>query len=155
MWSYRSNPDLPRFDVNVGPVSMQPVPQTDATGQSEIRAKFSGVPVQPCVLTLTADAVVRDMNNQVQQTSASITLHPSTLCVGHKFAKQWIRRGDAAQAELIVTDLEGNAVPNVAINVHVTQRYRVREVDDRSIASVAERVIIEDVVVTSQACVVL
>jgi alpha-2-macroglobulin len=86
-----------------------------------------GVPAVPSgrPAVLSVDATVTDVDRQtIRASSRSILVHPSSYYVGLRVAP-----GDTNQVLAIVTDIDGNAVPGVAIDLAIdgvlgSERYR-------------------------------
>ena len=90
--------------------------KTDADGQHTLGLSFDSVhPARPA--SVTASATVLDVNRQTFTGTVRYLVHPSSLYVGLKSARSFVRRGDALNVDVIVTDLDGKAVPGRAVVV--------------------------------------
>ncbi|MGD8807393.1 MAG: alpha-2-macroglobulin family protein, partial [Chloroflexota bacterium] len=93
---------------------------TDAVGEHYLQLDFehSGEP-QPH--SIMAEATVMDVNRQAWSASTSLLVHPSELYVGLRSARTFVERGQPLDIDLIVTDLDGNAVSGRAIAVRAAR----------------------------------
>jgi alpha-2-macroglobulin len=90
--------------------------KTDSKGKTGLKAEFLSVdPSQPH--TLTAQATVQDVNRQTWTSSTSVLVHPASLYVGLKSNRTFVQKGQPLELSVIVTDLEGKAVPNKPVEV--------------------------------------
>ena len=65
---------------------------------------------RPSPISLTADAEVKDLNNQTLAASTTLTVHPSDLYVGFKMGSSWGKVDEPLNFDLVVTDHDGNPV---------------------------------------------
>ncbi|HEY48359.1 MAG TPA: hypothetical protein G4O14_16455 [Anaerolineae bacterium] len=89
---------------------------TDASGIHYLRIDFeeAGPPRPTSVL---AQATVFDVNRQAWAGSTSLLVHPANLYVGMRSERYFVERGKPLEIELIVTDLDGNAMADRPISV--------------------------------------
>ncbi len=123
--------------------------KTDASGNHYLRMDFEAMEV-PRPHSVIAEGTVFDVNRQAWTGSTSLTVHPADLYVGMRTERYFVERGEPLTIELIVTDLEGNAVEDRTINVVAARlewkyqdgRWQQVEVDPQecTIGSVAEPV---------------
>jgi uncharacterized protein YfaS (alpha-2-macroglobulin family) len=84
---------------------------TDAAGKHRLRIEFDSVnPPRPS--TVTAEANVTDVNRQTWASKTTMLVHPASLYVGLKSDKTFVQKGEPLLVQSIVTDLDGQAVPN-------------------------------------------
>src|SRR5207247_2428323 len=82
---------------------------TDATGTHYLQLDFNGeTPDLP--LTVSANASVTDVNRQSFASNLELLVHPSTLYVGIRSTRQFVREGEPIDVEAIVTNIDGAAV---------------------------------------------
>ncbi len=77
--------------------------------------------------SVRAEAVVMDVNRQAWAGSTSLLVHPSTLYVGLRSERTFVRQGEPLVIDLIVADVDGNAVAGRTISVEAARldwRYR-------------------------------
>ena len=98
--------------------------RTDATGQHRIRIDFDSV--RPAMAsTVFAQASVEDVNRQSWSSSETLLVHPAKLYVGLKSERTFIQKGEPLVVQAIVTDLDGNAIPDREIKIRtVSNRWR-------------------------------
>jgi uncharacterized protein YfaS (alpha-2-macroglobulin family) len=89
---------------------------TDASGNHYLRMDFAESPI-PRPSSVFAEATVFDVNRQAWAGSTSLLVHPANLYVGMRSERYFVERGDPLEIELIVTDLDGNAVTDRPIKV--------------------------------------
>jgi hypothetical protein len=90
--------------------------RTDATGNHYLHMDF-GISGEPKTYSVIAEASVMDVNRQAWASSTSLTVHPADLYVGLRSERYFVERGDPLEIDLIVTDLDGNAVVDRPIQV--------------------------------------
>ena len=87
---------------------------TDANGTHRLRMDFLGMhPSQP--MTVTANGSVQDVQRQTWSGTATLLVHPADLYVGVRTTKGFYDKGDKVQAELVVVNLDGEALADVTI----------------------------------------
>ncbi len=89
---------------------------TDASGNHYLRMDFDAIAV-PRPFSILAEATVFDVNRQAWAGSTSLLVHPANLYVGLRSERYFVERGTPLEIELIVTDLDGNAVSDRPIYV--------------------------------------
>ena len=100
-----------------GPPSNQLVGVTDATGTHYLRMNFNRAD-EPRPYSVRAEAVVMDVNRQAWASSTNLLVHPSALYVGLRSNQVFVEAGDPLNFEVIVTDVDGNAVAETPVQVH-------------------------------------
>ncbi|MFN2232073.1 MAG: alpha-2-macroglobulin family protein, partial [Anaerolineae bacterium] len=99
---------------------------TDATGNHYLRLDFDRTDLlRP--LSIQAEASVMDVNRQSWAGSTSLLVHPAELYVGMRSERTFVQKGVPLEIELIVVDLDGNAVPDRQVQVQSARmewRYR-------------------------------
>ena len=91
---------------------------TDATGTHYLQLDFNGEkPDLP--LTVSANASVTDVNRQSFASNLELLVHPSTLYVGIRSTRQYVREGEPIDVEAIVTDIDGAAVAGRTVHITV------------------------------------
>jgi uncharacterized protein YfaS (alpha-2-macroglobulin family) len=93
---------------------------TDASGEHYLQLDFdqSGEPQPHSIL---AEATVMDVNRQAWSAGTSLLVHPSELYVGLRSPRTFVERGDPLEVDLIVTDLDGNAISGRPITVRAAR----------------------------------
>ena len=110
-----------RFEVGFGPEPMSTAVETfksrtDASGQHHLRIDFKPVePPQP--MNIRAEATVFDVNRQAWTSRTDILVHPATLYVGLRTDRYFVEQGQPLDVDLIVPDIDGTAIPGVAVTV--------------------------------------
>jgi len=89
---------------------------TDATGKHYLHMSFDRA-AAPRPYTVNANAVVMDVNRQAWSSSTSLLVHPSEYYVGIRSESSFVEKGDPLEIEVIVTDVDGNPVPETAVTV--------------------------------------
>ncbi len=89
---------------------------TDATGNHYLRMDFE-LNGEPRPYSVTAQAVVMDVNRQAWAGTTSLLVHSADLYVGMRSERYFVERGTPLEIDLIVTDLDGNAVAGRSITV--------------------------------------
>ncbi|MBT9559052.1 MAG: hypothetical protein IV100_23675, partial [Myxococcales bacterium] len=89
---------------------------TDSAGTHRLELRFDSVnPPRPW--SLTTQSTVQDVNRQTFSASSSLLVHPSDRYVGIKSERDFLKSGEPIDVSLIVTDIDGNLQPGVAIDV--------------------------------------
>lgn len=98
---------------------------TDSSGTHYLQLDFNGeTPDLP--LMISANAATTDVNRQSFGSDMAVLVHPSTLYVGIRSARQYVREGESIEMEAIVTDIDGNVVEGRTVKVtavRVTQGF--------------------------------
>ena len=89
---------------------------TDTTGTHYLQLNFDGEkPDLP--IMVSANASVTDVNRQSFASNLELLVHPSTLYVGIRSTRQFVREGEPLDVEAIVTDIDGKAVPGRSFTI--------------------------------------
>jgi len=90
--------------------------KTDSSGNHYLKMNFEGnQKTRP--QSIIAEAVVMDVNRQAWAGSTSLMVHPADLYVGLHSDKYFVERNEKLKIDLVVTDIDGNSVPNQMVNV--------------------------------------
>ncbi len=90
---------------------------TDAAGEHYLRIDFQGGDQSARPHSIIAEASVMDVNRQAWVATTGLLVHPADLYVGLRSERYFVERGDLLEIDLIVTDLDGNAIPDKPIDV--------------------------------------
>ena len=90
--------------------------QTDAAGRHVLRIAFEKAD-PPRASSIHAQASVLDVNRQAWAGSVNLLVHPSSLYVGLRARRAFVRKGEPILVEAIVTDLDGTAVSGRSFSV--------------------------------------
>ena len=114
---------------------------TDGDGEHELKVAYEGNVEGPGVspITLTAEANVQDVNYQTMSASTAIVVHPSAYYVGVKSSAYWGRVDEPVNFDVVVTDINGNALGGIPIGVEVVKRFSAVERDERGVAAWVEK----------------
>ncbi|MCK5793647.1 MAG: hypothetical protein KAH12_03010, partial [Anaerolineales bacterium] len=93
---------------------------TDASGNHYLRMDFESME-NPRAYSVIAEGTVFDVNRQAWTGSTSLTVHPASLYVGMRTDRYFVEKGEPLEVDLIVTDLDGNAVIDRPINVEAAR----------------------------------
>ena len=66
--------------------------------------------VRPFPVHVNARATVFDVNRQAWSSGAGLLLHPADLYVGLRTERYFVEQGEPLSVEVVVTDIDGNAV---------------------------------------------
>lgn len=92
---------------------------TDANGTHYLQIGFQGedgtLPDLPVVVT--AEATVTDVNRQAWASRTNLLVHAADRYVGLRTTRAFVRQGDPLDVQVIVTDVDGKAVPGVTLTV--------------------------------------
>jgi uncharacterized protein YfaS (alpha-2-macroglobulin family) len=120
--------------------------KTDAMGEHVLHMDFlSAKPSVP--MNVSANASVQDVNRQTWTASQSIIVHPAAYYVGVKTKRPFVEKGTPFDLDVIVTDIEGAAVPGAKVDVKSVRmdweykkgKYQSKEVDEQHCAIVATK----------------
>ena len=89
---------------------------TDASGTHYLRLDFDEAG-EPRPFSVLAEATVIDVNRQAWASTTSLLVHPADFYVGMRSERYFVERGTPLDIELIVTDLDGNAISDRPIHV--------------------------------------
>ncbi|MFZ6027041.1 MAG: alpha-2-macroglobulin family protein [Chloroflexota bacterium] len=93
---------------------------TDAAGTHYLRLDFSGGGnARP--RSVLAQATVMDVNRQAWSGNTSLLVHPADLYVGLRSERYFVERGTPLPVDLIVTDVDGNAIAGRAVEVRAAR----------------------------------
>ena len=115
---------------------------TDSTGSHFLRMDFAG-DGEGRPTTVSATASVTDVNRQTWSSTTDLLVHAGELYVGVRATRPFVKAGDPLPVEVIVTDIDGAAVPGRTADV-VAERVRSDYVDGEW----------TDVVIDSEPCAV-
>jgi alpha-2-macroglobulin len=120
---------------------------TDANGEHKLCVQFSETDRKPKTpVTITATADVKDLNNQVMSSSTSFMVHPSSIYVGVKTKKTFVKPREPISLEIVTTNMKGLIVEDVTINVKAIHK----EVSRNKLKSIEKNVVKVDVLMKSQ-----
>lgn len=98
--------------------------KTDAEGVHLLRLDFDqqGDPGKgPRPFSIAAEATVMDVNLQAWSSTTSLLVHPADLYVGLRSDRYFVARGTPLKIDVIVTDLDGNAVADRPVEVQAAR----------------------------------
>lgn len=90
--------------------------KTDSSGNHYLQMDFDAAE-ETRPQSIVAEAVVMDVNRQAWAGSTTLMVHPADIYVGLHSEKYFVEKNEPLKIDLIVTDLDGNAIPNQSINV--------------------------------------
>jgi uncharacterized protein YfaS (alpha-2-macroglobulin family) len=93
---------------------------TDSSGIHYLRMDFEETAL-PRPTSVLAQATVFDVNRQAWAGYTSLLVHPANLYVGLRSERYFVERGKPLEIELIVTDLDGNAIADRLISVEAAR----------------------------------
>ncbi len=94
--------------------------RTDTTGNQYVQLNFDGEkPDLP--ITVSANAAVTDVNRQSFASNLDLLVHSSTLYVGIRSERQFVREGEPIDVESIVTDIDGKPVAGRTFKITATR----------------------------------
>ena len=93
---------------------------TDGSGEHFLNLEFESAD-EPRPYSVVADATVMDVNRQAWGAATTLLVHPSDLYVGMYSASTFVQRGEPLDIEIIVTDLDGEAIPGRPVNVEAAR----------------------------------
>jgi len=93
---------------------------TDASGNHYLEMAFKSMQ-EPRPYSVTAQAVVMDVNRQAWASSTDLLVHPGELYVGMRTDRYFVKQGEPLEVDLIVTDVEGEAVSDRTIQVETAR----------------------------------
>ncbi len=105
---------LPSSTNQVEPVEWTAL--SDGDGQHRLRLDFDAVE-QAYPRQVQLEAAVRDVNTQEWAATQQLLLHPAAATVGIQSVRRMVKAGEEIPLELIVTDLDGKAVPGLGVSV--------------------------------------
>jgi uncharacterized protein YfaS (alpha-2-macroglobulin family) len=93
---------------------------TDASGNHYLRLDFEQTDTSR-PFSVLAEATVMDVNRQAWAATTSLLVHPAELYVGLRSERTFVERGKPLDIEIIVTDLDGVAVPDRRVEVRAAR----------------------------------
>jgi uncharacterized protein YfaS (alpha-2-macroglobulin family) len=93
---------------------------TDASGIHRLRIDFE-TPDPALPTSVTAEAVVMDVNRQAWSSAANMLVHAASLYVGLRTERLFVQRGEPIQVDAIVTDLDGHPVGDRPIEMRAVR----------------------------------
>ncbi|KAA3645374.1 MAG: hypothetical protein DWQ07_12970 [Chloroflexi bacterium] len=94
--------------------------RTDATGNHYLKLNFDEA-IEPRPYSVFAEATVFDVNRQAWAANTSLLVHPADLYVGLRGEDFFVDAGTPLEIDLIVTDLDGEAVEDRPIEVRAAR----------------------------------
>ncbi len=122
--------------VGDNPQSKTYAGKTGGDGTHHLHLDFDAVhPAQP--YTVSAEAVLQDVNRQTRAASASLIVHPSDRYVGLRGKNLFVEKGQKLAIETIVCDIDGKTDAGREVQFHAARkqwgyvkgRWREKEVD--------------------------
>jgi alpha-2-macroglobulin len=121
--------------------------RTDPSGRHVLRVDLRSL-TPPRPMSLRAEASVTDVNRQSWTATAMLLVHPAAHYVGLRTPRTFYRSGQAVPVDVILTDLDGKAVPGRPVAVRAervdwvqergTRREELRDRQDCALQSAAE-----------------
>lgn len=95
--------------------------KTDATGEHKLSINIQDNNDRPrkTPVTITAQASVQDINRQTINGSTSFLVHPSSLYIGVRDKKSFVKAGESIPLDFIVTNINGLPIKDVPVQVQV------------------------------------
>jgi uncharacterized protein YfaS (alpha-2-macroglobulin family) len=93
---------------------------TDAAGEHFLRIDFDEQAI-PQPFSILAEATVFDVNRQAWAGTTTLLVHPANLYIGMRSDRYFVERGDPLKIDLIVTDLDGEAIIDRPIRVEAAR----------------------------------
>jgi uncharacterized protein YfaS (alpha-2-macroglobulin family) len=118
------------------PAGQTLVGKTGSDGTHDLHLDFDAVnPARP--YTVSAEAVVQDINRQTRAASTSLIVHPSARYIGLKAPNLFVEQGKPLSLAALVCDIDGKADAGRSIQFHAARktwgyvkgRWRESEVD--------------------------
>jgi uncharacterized protein YfaS (alpha-2-macroglobulin family) len=76
-------------------------------------------------VTVTSQATVTDVNRQPITSTTDVLVHPAELYAGLRSTRTFVRKGEALQVEVVVTDIDGAAVAGREVTVTASRTQSV------------------------------
>ncbi len=92
---------------------------TDTNGLHDVQVEVAGLTTNP--VTVQAVAGVQDVNRQVIASTETFLVHPATRYVGLRSPSYFVEPNAELAIDVIVTDLDGNAVTGQAVTVEASR----------------------------------
>jgi uncharacterized protein YfaS (alpha-2-macroglobulin family) len=113
-WVYDSNPGNPNTNLQTF------TGVTDATGSHYLKINFpKDSSARPS--SISAQATVMDVNRQAWTSTTNMLVHPASLYVGLKSDRYFVEKGTPLKIDMIVSDLDGNAVEDHMIDAQAAR----------------------------------
>ena len=93
---------------------------TDASGTHYLNLDFEQEG-EPQPMSIKAEATVMDVNRQAWAAATTLLVHPADLYVGLRCDRTFVQRGEPLKIDIIVTDLDGAAVPDRPVQVQAAR----------------------------------
>lgn len=93
---------------------------TNAKGEHRLRVDFDALE-PPYPMDLAFSASVTDLNNQQWTGRTRFVVHPGAAYVGLKMHKAFLTAGEATNVDVVVTDIDGGAVPGRVVEVRAAR----------------------------------
>ncbi|HEV7524916.1 MAG TPA: alpha-2-macroglobulin family protein, partial [Acidimicrobiia bacterium] len=93
---------------------------TDPTGTHYLQLNFDGQKPDLPVM-VSANASVTDVNRQSYASNLELLVHPSSLYVGIRSTRQFVREGEPIDVEAIVTNIDGTVVAGRTFTITATR----------------------------------
>jgi len=90
--------------------------RTDSAGAHRLRIDFDPQ-AKPRPRQIEAEATVMDVNRQAWSARAALLVHPALEYVGLRAERPFVRKGEDLALDVVVTDLDGRAVPGRAVSL--------------------------------------
>src|SRR5262249_33197076 len=84
--------------------------RTAPSGNHYLQLKLDGEEPERATM-VAANAAVTDVNRQSFASNLELLVHPASLYVGIRSTRQYVREGEPFDVDVIVTDIDGHAVP--------------------------------------------
>ena len=94
--------------------------RTDSSGSHYLRMDF-GSDGDHLPTAVTAEARVLDVNRQQWAAATDLLVHPASLYVGVRSARNFVRAQDGLDVAAVVTDIDGNPVPGRSFEIAVAR----------------------------------
>ena len=95
--------------------------RTGGDGSHYLHLSFDAVrPAQP--YTISAQAVLQDVNRQTRAANASLIVHPSERYVGLRSKNLFVEKGKKLTIEALVCDIDGKASPDTEIRFRASRK---------------------------------
>jgi uncharacterized protein YfaS (alpha-2-macroglobulin family) len=94
--------------------------KTDGGGKHRIATDFVAAD-PPLPHSVSAEAVIHDVNRQAWAASSTLLVHPADVYVGIKSARAFVDAGQPIELDGIVVDLDGKAIEGRAVQVETVR----------------------------------
>jgi len=93
---------------------------TDGSGEHFLNLDFESAD-EPRPYSVLADVTVMDVNRQAWGATTTLLVHPSDYYVGMRSDGTFVQRGEPLEIQIIVTDLDGKAIPGRPVIVEAAR----------------------------------